>query len=151
VEHHELKESYVQACPDLLDQSSQTVPGVNRIIQCGIRLKHKSSQASLRLPRTSECSVQAQPDYNDHSLQTSVLTSDISEQVGAAFFYLTNSSSQVELEPSVSFEDKSSEITSDLGTFVHKQSQTQFLCPGSENDPYSDNYWIDVHTKTYFL
>ena len=141
LEQHELKESCVQACPDLLDQSSQTVPGVNRIIQCGVRSKHKSSQASLRLPKTSESSIQVQPDSNDYSVQTSVPTSDISEQVGAVFFNLVDSFSQVEIKHS----DKSSEITSDLGTYNHTHSQTQFLCPGSENDPYSDNYWIGRH------
>ena len=72
---------------------------------------------------------------------SSVPTSDISEQVGAVFFNLVDSFSQVEIKNS----DKSSEITSDLGTYNNTHSQTQFLCPGSENDPYSDNYRIGRH------
>ena len=64
-ECHELKDCSLQASPDLYDQSTQTqaniVSGVNQMTQCGVKSKHKSAQTKFY--RTSECSVQTQPDF----------------------------------------------------------------------------------------
>ena len=50
---------------------------------------------------------------------------------------------------SVTCKNKSTEITPDLGTYHQKHSQTQFLCPGSEHDPYFDSYWIGRHCNNF--
>ena len=54
----------------------------------------------------------------------------------------------VQVDP-ITCENKSSEITPDLGTYHQKHSQTQFLCPGSEHDPYFDSYWIGRHCNIF--
>ena len=140
-ECHELKDCSLQASPDLSDQSSQTqadiVSGVNQMTQCGVKSKHKSAQTQFY--RTSECSVQTQPDF----------FSERSAQVGTAFSELTNTSSQVDfdqvdascqvtLDPAVGVNDLPSTVTSE---FSHNQTQTPYIWPNYEQNPVFDVFW----------
>jgi len=156
--HHELEtpvpedslivDTVTQAGPSFSssEQSSQTniLLHHNRAVQCVVKFKSKPAQTKPK-SRTHDYSVQVGPDLVDYSVQASVATSDRSEQVGTGLHQLVSSSSQVILDSAVAVEDKSSEITSDLVNTAQKHSQTQFLCPGFENDPNYDPYWIGRH------
>jgi len=145
------------------DYSTQTEPVAvqqrNSFVQCGVRLKPKSTQANLLIPRTCDSSVQVCPDVVDYAVQSDIPTTDQSDQVGIGLFQLVSSSSQagagvhqlvdmesqVEPDPVVAVEDTSSGVTLDLVNNVNKQSQTQFLCPGFENDPSYDPFWLNKY------
>jgi len=69
-------------------------------------------------------------------------TADLQMQVGPSLCQLVDSSNQVTLDLDVA-RDTASDVTTDLAELVSKHSQTQFLCPGNEDDPSGDLFWLN--------
>ena len=69
-------------------------------------------------------------------------TTDLQVQVGPSLCQLVDSSHQVMLDLDVA-RDTASDVTTDPAELVSKHSQTQLLCPGNEDDPSGDLFWIN--------
>jgi hypothetical protein len=136
-------------CPDVLNCASQTdtvsVQNRSRKVQCGVRSKAKSVQT--KLSRTSDSYVQVSPDVMEYSVQTCVATDNFTSQVGSGLHQLVDVASQVGPDPVVAVEDKASGVTLDLVNSSQKHSQTQFLCPGHEDDPSYDPFWLNRYCR----
>lgn len=106
-----------------IECSSQTNSVSERSIsvQCGVRCKSKDTQT--KSTKTTDFCAHFGPNLTsqmDLAVQATVLCASNAEQVGTGFYQLESSS-----------------------------SQTQFLCPGLEDDPSYDQFWLNRPCSNY--